>query len=201
MPVQSLPQAYLPAYCQTVKPKQDQGGDDLQIVDKNETQTQTDQVSLSPAGKLLSKLPPLFSEEIEADGVITLDEMRGFFREKSAAFQSEVRNRLNAAGLDATRTLELTSDREGKVRVAGDHPDKEKIEAMFADDPELSNDFRQISATGSLIKACEAHVEFAADYAKDPKAAVAKHWSLFSGIKDEYVLRLGEGEPAMEKRA
>lgn len=201
MSVQSLPQAYLPAYCQTIKPKQDQGGDGLQIVDKNETQTQKDQVSLSPGGRLLSNMPPLFSEEIEADGVITLDEMRGFFREKSADFQSELRNRLNAMGVDATKTLDLTSDREGKVRVVGDHPDKEKIEAMFAEDPELSNDFRQVSSTGSFIKACEAHVEFAADYAKDPKAAVAKHWHLFSGFKDEYVLRLGEGEPSMVKKA
>jgi hypothetical protein len=146
-------------------------------------------------------LPPLFSEEIEVDGVITLDEMRGFFREKAADFQSEVRNRLNAMGVDATQTLDLSTDRQGNVRVANDHPDKERIEAMFADDPELSNDFRQISATGSLINAAEAHIEFAADYAKDPKAAVAKHWHLFSGFKDEYLLRLSGEDPAMVKKA
>ncbi len=201
MSVTGLPQAYLPSYCQTIQPKQDQDSNPLQIVEKNASPNQEDKASISPGGRLLSKLPSLFGDEASADGVITLDEMRDFFREKAAAFQKEVRNRLNAMGVDATQTLDLTADREGKVRVANDHPDKEKIEAMFADDPELSNDFRQISLTGSLIKAAEAHIEFAADYAKDPKAAVAKHWHLFSGMQDEFILRLGEGEPSMVKKA
>lgn len=201
MSVASLPQAYLPAYCPNIQPQTGRNSDLLQIVEKTETASEQDQVSISSGGRLLSNLPPLFSEEIEADGVITVDEMRDFFREKSAAFESEVRRRLNAIGVDATQTLDLTTDSEGKVRVVGDNPDKEKIEAMFADNPELANDFRQVSSTGSFIKACEAHVAFAADYAKDPKAAVAKHWHLFSGLKDEYVLRLGDGEPSMVKKA
>jgi hypothetical protein len=201
MSVSSLPQVYQPAYCQAIQSQQERSGDPLQIVEKTESTTQEDQVSISRGGRLLSNMPPLFSEEIEADGVISLDEMRDFFREKSAAFESEVRRRLNAIGVDATQTLDLTTDRKGNVRVEGDNPDKEKIEAMFADDPELANDFREVSSTGSFIKACEEYVEFAADYAKDPKAAVAKHWHLFSGMKDEYVLRLGDGEPSMVKKA
>jgi hypothetical protein len=201
MSVSSLPQVCQPAYCQAIESQQERSGDPLQIVKKTESTTQQDQVNISKGGRLLSNMPPLFNEEIEADGVISLDEMRDFFREKSAAFEEDVRNRLNAIGVDATQTLELTTDSQGKVRVLGDNPDKEKIEAMFADDPELANDFRQVSSTGSFIKACEAHVEFAADYANDPKAAVAKHWHLFSGMQDEYVLRLGEGEPSMVKKA
>ena len=201
MSVAGLPQTYPPAYSQIIQSKQDQDSDPLQIVKKNASQNQQDEVSISSGGRLLNNLPPLFSEEIEADGAITLDEMRDFFREKTAGFQSEVQNRLNAMGIDATQTLDLTTDSEGKVRVANDHPDKEKIEAMFAEDSELAGDFRQISATGSLIKACEAHIEFAADYAKDPKAAVTKHWHLFSGFKEEYVLRLNGDDPAMVKRA
>ena len=201
MSVSGLPQTYPSAYSQIIQSKQNQDSDPLQIVEKNLSQNQQDEVNISSGGRLLNSLPSLFSEEIEADGAITLDEMRGFFREKAADFQSEVRNRLNAMGIDATQTLDLTTDSEGKVRVANDHPDKDKIEAMFAEDPELAGDFRQVSATGSLIKACEAHVEFAADYAKDPKAAVAKHWHLFSGLKDEYVLRLSGDDPAMVKKA
>lgn len=201
MSVSGLPQTYPPAYSQIIQSKQNQDSDPFQIVEKNASQNQQDEVSISSGGRLLNSLPPLFSEEIEADGAITLDEMRDFFREKAADFQSEVRNRLNAMGVDTTRTLDLTTDSEGKVRVANDHPDKEKIEAMFAEDPELAGDFRQVSATGSLIKACEAHIEFAADYAKDPEAAVAKHWHLFSGFKDEYVLRLNGDDPAMVKKA
>lgn len=201
MSVSSLPQAYPSACNQISWPRQERGSDPMQIVEKTESTNQQDQVNISKGGRLLSNMPPLFSEEIEADGVISLDEMRAFFREKSATFESEVRNRLNAIGVDATQTLELTTDKQGKVRVLGDNPDKEKIEAMFADDPELANDFRQISGTGSFIKACEAHVEFASDYANAPKAAVAKHWHLFSGVQDEYVLRLGDGEPSMVKKA
>ena len=201
MSISGLSQTYAAAYCQAIQFQQESSSDPLKIVEENQSQTQEDQVSISSGGRLLSNLPPLFSEEIEADGVISLDEMRNFFQEKAADFQSEVSERLTAMGIDATQTLDLTTDSEGNVVVANDHPDKEKIEAMFADDPELSNDFRQISSTGSLIKACEAHVEFAADYAEDPEAAVAKHWHLFSGLQQEYVLRLGEGEPSLVKKA
>jgi hypothetical protein len=201
MSVQSLPSAYLPATSQLTQPLQSRSSDDPQIAQQNVSASQEDKVSLSAGGRLLSQLPPLFSEEIEADGVITLDELRSFFQEKTAAFQSELRDSLNAAGIDPTKTLELTTDSSGNVRVANDHPDKEKIEALFAEDPERAGDFRQISATGSLLKAAEEYAEFAADYAEDPQAAVAKHWELFSRIKDEYVLRLSGEEASWVKRS
>jgi hypothetical protein len=165
----------------------------------NSSDNESDQVTISPAGKMLTALPALFSEEIEADGRITLDEMRQFFQEKSADFQKEVNLRLTSMGVDTSQPLDLNTDANGRVKVVGDHPDKDKIEAMFADDPELSNQFRQISSTGSFIKACEDYVEFAADYAQDPKAAVAKHAHMFSALKPHYMVRLDQDGISMVK--
>ena len=86
MSVPGLPQTYPPAYSQIIQSKQNQDVDPLQIVEKSASQTQQDEVSISSGGRLLNSLPSLFSEEIDADGVITLDEMRGFFREKLPIF-------------------------------------------------------------------------------------------------------------------
>lgn len=183
MSLASVTAAAAAVYNSDITTARDKSGQASDNTGNSTSAGQSDQVSLSSAGRLLSQMPPLFSEEIEADGCISIDEMRQFFQEKSAQFQAEVNNRLLAAGVGITQPLDLTTDASGNVKVVGDHPQKDQIEAMFADDPELANQFRQISATGSLIKACEAHSEFAADYAVDPKAAVAKHAHLFSALK------------------
>lgn len=202
MNIASLPAAYMSASCQPVPAARNRPGDSTEIIEETTAGSQEDTVSLSSGGRLLSQLPPLFSSEIEADGVITLDEMREFFQEKAAALGKEVRGRLTALGISADEPLDLSVDREGKVRVAGEHPQKDEIEALFAEDPELANDFRQVSSTGSFIKACEAHLEFAADYAQDPQAAVAKHWHLFSSLQSDYALRLaGEDISLVEAAA
>ncbi|MNT39376.1 hypothetical protein D3C72_1756170 [compost metagenome] len=68
----------------------------------------------------------------------------------------------------------------GRVVVVGDHPQKARIEQIFADDDQLSNAFRKASSLAHLVAASEAAMPFHAAYAVDPKAAVAQYAHLFN---------------------
>lgn len=146
--------------------------------------------------------------EISAQGLLTAQVVAALatfdanpqaFREQSAAFQKELGNRFRAAGVDTSRPIDLTADAEGQVRVANGHPEKDRIEALFAEDPELSNQFRLLSASASLLKAIENHGEFTKAYQQDPKAAIAHSGHLFSGEKHDIHFQFGENKWADSK--
>jgi hypothetical protein len=48
---------------------------------------------------------------------------------------------IDKAGVDTTIEIDLRANSEGKIEVSNDHPDKDKIEAMFANDSKLQQDF------------------------------------------------------------
>jgi hypothetical protein len=202
MSVQNLMGDYRATYCQNIQPAQNRQTYQPQSSQESQTQSNQDQVSLSQGGRLLSSGVYLFSEEIEADGVVTLEEMKQFFQEKSADLESEIRTRLSVMGIDPRQALDLDVAADGSIKVANDHPQKAEIEAMFANDPELSNRVRQVTSTGSFIKAAERHLEFAAAYEKDPVAAVAQYAHLFSALQPSYMLRMdGDGLSLVEQDA
>jgi hypothetical protein len=71
--------------------------------------------------------------------------------------------------------FELRVGSTGEILVNDDHPRKAAIERLFADDPELANGVRQISAMSSLLAAIKRHEEFARLYEIDPVAAATQH--------------------------
>lgn len=144
-----------------------------------------DSVEISGAGLLSS----------EALSILTPIEINPHaLRAKSAAFNAELGKRFQAAGIDTDKPIELITNNQGQVRLANDHPDKAKIEALFDNDSELSNQYRHLSAASSLHKAVEEHMAFAKDYEQDPIAAVARHAHLFSGGKLSATYRYGDDE-------
>ena len=56
-------------------------------------------------------------------------------------FEKNFTRALDKAGVDTTIEIELRANSEGKIEVSNDHPDKDKIEAMFANDSKLQQDF------------------------------------------------------------
>ncbi len=136
-----------------------------------------DQLDISPAGQLASGL--FAGIDPGSDNAIsTLDLTQARARMQSE-FQTEFNQLANEQGIDRSQTFTLTSDAMGKVRVVGDHPDKEQIEAIFEENPQLANQFRGISALSSLLQASEEALSFQEAYAKDPYAAVAQYSHLF----------------------
>lgn len=133
----------------------------------------SDRTSLKAAG-----LPPLF--KYAADGVITGDEMRMELADAKADYRQRLTAALAAQGIDSSAPLRLQSDTAGRVVVVGDHPDKARIEQLFASDGPLTNAFHRVSSMASMLSHAEEAVAFQAAYRQDPKAAVAQYAHLFN---------------------
>ncbi len=115
-----------------------------------------------------------------ADGIITGDEMRAARDEAKAAYQRRFGAAIAAQAIDTSVPLKLQSDALGRVVVVGDHPDKARIEQLFAEDGELNNAFKKASSLARMVAAFEEVLPFHEAYAKDPKAAVAQYAYLFN---------------------
>lgn len=158
-----------------------------------------DTVEISREGRLASLLAggaeSLLGIDAGADGAISLDEMTTRLEEITADLQTTLGNRFRAAGIDTSQPIDLEVDATGAVRVANDHPDKDKIEAMFADDPDLANAFRGVLALQETVSAAERHLAFAEAYAEDPEAAVAQFGIGSSqAAESEILLRFIDGQ-------
>ncbi|MEZ7198428.1 hypothetical protein [Pseudodesulfovibrio karagichevae] len=133
-------------------------------------------------GLLSAELPLLTPEELA---------------QKAENVQSRITALFMEQGIPTDPPAELYTDEAGAIRVKGDHPHKDEIEAALAGDEALSNDFRMVSAQAEIQKAAERHTAFAAAYAKDPDAAVARFAYLFDDIPDDpFTMTIGGSEEA-----
>ena len=142
------------------------------------TPSETSTTRAASEGLKARGLPPLF--KYADDGVITGDEMRMELADAKAAYRDRLMHALSAHGIDPSQPFRLTSDTQGQVRVVGDPPDKERIEAIFAEDQALTQAFHRASATARLIASAEEAIAFQQAYAQDPQAAVARYSYLFN---------------------
>lgn len=136
-----------------------------------------DELSLSREGLLYG----LFDVAPGPDGCIHVDDIRTANEATKADFDGKLSSLLKEAGVDRSEPFTLRTDAMGKVFVEGSHPDKEKIEAIFDNRPELANEFRKISATSSFLHAADEAAPFREAYARDPYAAVQRYSYLFDG--------------------
>ncbi len=139
----------------------------------------TDTVTISGPGSLLSSLSGHHLFGADEDGNVTLESMRKAVEEETEAFRSDVAVMLAQAGVRDEPPVELTMDAQGKVRVKGEHPDKETIEALFEENSDLRNRFAALSAGTGMLEAMQEYQQFAKAYAQDPAAAVQQYWYLF----------------------
>lgn len=103
--------------------------------------------------KLLDRLPPLvLSPEALA--------------KETASLAGDVGKKFRGLGVQTPPDPVLGTDYSGQVRVSNNHPDKEKIERLFTDNPELRDRFAKISANASVLRAAEHYGQFAQDYAR-----------------------------------
>lgn len=159
--------------------------------------TQRDRVDISSEGASLAErmcnAETLLGVSPREDGCIHLEDLQAWYRENSAALGSKITGLLANSGVDTSQPIDLTLDYQGQIRVANDHPDKEKIEKILAENPEVRNKFAQLTAMGNLIEGAEEYQKFAEEYARNPQAAVEKYAHLFSSIKEAFTLRLENG--------
>lgn len=127
------------------------------------------------------------------NGRITVADMERQLREEAADFKKEMNHRLRALGIDVSRPFELDFGADGLVVVVGGHPDKERIEKMFAEDFDLRNTMAKICSWKELLERGREAAVFQQEYAKEPRAAVARYSHLFSGQVDRYTMLFKAG--------
>jgi hypothetical protein len=133
-------------------------------------------------GLLSAELPLLTPEELA---------------QKAENVQSRITALFMENGIPTNPPVELYTDEAGAVRVKGNSPYKDEIEAALAGDETLCNDFRMVSAQTAIQKAAERHTAFAEAYKRDPEAALARFAYLFDDIPDEpFTMTIGGEEEA-----
>ena len=118
-----------------------------------------------PFRNLLSHLASPQGEEIAppAEGEAELN-----------SFLQLVKERLAAAGIDTPLSFEITSEADGNLRIRGNHPQQDEIEAVLRDDPEVIAAFGRLAATQQLAQAARRQLDFAEQYVNDPAGAASR---------------------------
>lgn len=76
------------------------------------------------------------------------------------SFEKLFEQELAKAGVDTSQPIKLVSNGEGGVLVTNNHPDKDKIEAMFNDNPDLQQGFVKTEIYTTLQKIYELHQQW-----------------------------------------
>ena len=159
--------------------------------------SQRNQVDISSEDSSLAasmcNIESLLGVSPREDGCIHLEDLQAWYREHSAALGSKITVLLVNCGVDTSQPIDLTTDCQGRIRVANDHPDKEKIEKALSSNAEIHNEYAKVSAMGNFLKGAEEYKDFAEEYERDPQTAMKKHLSVFTGIKKSIVCRLEDG--------
>lgn len=158
------------------------------------TAERTDSVEISDDARSISGLREhglvreLFPGLNVSNGISPTD-LSGLLREKTAGLRRELDEAFSRAGIDNSEEVVLTVGYDGSILVKGEHPEKERIEAMFRGDSGLGNRFREVSALASVARVGRETLEFQQAYAADPKAAVNRYAHLFNeNYKPEFHL-------------
>jgi len=101
--------------------------------------------------------------------------------EEIAAFRQELTSLFGELPIDNMPELVLTSDSEGNVVVANDHPDKDMIEALFKAHPALANAFQRLSVNASLVRTAAVQFPASLGYLRDPQGATIAIGESLSG--------------------
>jgi len=91
-------------------------------------------------------------------------------------FEKNFNRELNKAGVDTSIEIKLRANGEGKVEVTNDHPDKAKIEAIFADDFDMQQSFVRADTYQTLQKLHELHQQWQQKISSGESEEAANLW-------------------------
>lgn len=91
-------------------------------------------------------------------------------------FEKNFTQALDKAGIDTRIEIKLRANNEGKVEVINDHPDKDKIEAMFANDSDLQQGFVRAETYQTLQKLHVLHQQWQQKIAAGASEESANLW-------------------------
>jgi hypothetical protein len=140
----------------------------------SEAQTAADELSGSSDDSLMSLLSSSY-------GSVVYDSLQASADGEFEDLQSTLTELFEANGIDTSKEIQLQLNDDGEVVVANDNPQKDEIEALFANDSSLTEAFStfvsysKLAATGTEMQA------FQTLYAVNETIALSAYSYLFDG--------------------
>lgn len=144
-----------------------------------------DSLELSAEAKALaegnaSSVASEFFSTLDATDGISMDELISLLQEKTSSLLDYMDDSFDIYGIDNSSATLLGTDYQGLVNVLNQSdPDKSSIEALFAQDSDLSGLFQEVSALASSVSAAKLALQFREAYEENPQAALEKYAYLF----------------------
>src|SRR5687768_1176800 len=88
-------------------------------------------------------------------GATSLEEIRSSYKIVSTEFEQRLRNLLRERGVDIGEEVVLEADALGQINVVGYHPQKQAIENLFRELPDLRNQFVKLESQAELLRAAD----------------------------------------------
>lgn len=101
------------------------------------------------------------------------------------------------AGIDVAKPMKIRADRTGALKVVSNHPQKQEIEKLLAENPDLNNPYNAMSGLANLLRMGDLHEEFDRIYAEHPERATAMIQRIQYITKDS-VFTVGYGADGLE---
>ena len=122
-------------------------------------------------------------EEVEgANSLQELAPLHLFNQGDVDAYEKLLTSKLAELGIDTSEAISFQIDSEGKVRVKGDHPQKDAIENMFAEDMDLRNGMVQTQTFYLFKEMYQLHQQWAEKIEAGVNEEIAGTW-LLSSVK------------------
>ena len=86
---------------------------------------------------------------------VQLAELRRQVENSLSVLQRNLKQLMMESGIDTIQPLRLVSDGQGGVVLANFHPDQDKIEQLFKDNPDLADAFHQLDVQASRLDRIE----------------------------------------------
>lgn len=118
------------------------------LPDPVDPRSSIDSFELSPASGRLDAL----LEEISDRGGNALDALKERAGTLQEGFLDRLYTQLDSSGINLEEKVTLRLNDEGRLITSGEHPQKEQLNAMLDQSPELANMFRDIASHSELIR-------------------------------------------------
>jgi hypothetical protein len=107
-------------------------------------------------------------------------------------FASDLTRRLSAAGVDTSQPIQLQVQSDGSVVAKDGTPNKQEIDAVFAADPDLSNEYRKIANTEEITAIARVQAEYQRKAKDLDSAAQSALWQRYAAIISSMQAHSGE---------
>jgi hypothetical protein len=140
-----------------------------------------DEVTFSPGARVLAGVVE-GSTRIHGDlGPIRIENVRADYQRQLESLEHSLKQQFARRRIDESTPIRLQTAADGRVFVAGDHPQKEVIEQIFVDDPKLQQQFAKVDSQASFLHSVDEAIAFQQAYRQNPTLAVQQFAHLFDG--------------------